>query len=137
MAKSQNSPRGSFAKQRIDLAASGEIYLHDYSSDDELITGNSTGLIVAGGVKVSNKANAQLTGNSTGLVVVGGVKISNAKYVTANTTGYIFTTAAALPAARSSAKIMVGTDSTGVNFVGVNTTGTTWKYLNVTSVKPT
>ena len=181
MAHAQSSPRGLWSKS-MHLPVSGSWIMDDYSTTSGLISANSTGVIVAGGVKVSNKANgyitadstgvvtnagikvsnkanAVLTGNSTGLVVVGGIRVSNKanavltgnatgivtnaqikvadkKYLSANSTGFIFGTVAAAPSARSSAKVTFFTNSTGANAVLVNTTGTTWKYLNVTTVLP-
>lgn len=181
MAHPQNSPRGLWAKN-LRVPTDGGLYLASYSTSSALLSANSTGVVVAGSIKVSNKtngyisanttgvvinaglkvsdkANAVLTGNSTGLVVVGGVKVSNAanavltgnstgivtnaqikvankQYLSANSTGFIFGAVAAAPAARSSAKVAFFTNSTGANAVMVNTTGTTWKYLNVTTVLP-
>ena len=53
MAHPQSSPRGLWAKNRIDVGANQ-------------ITGNSTALVLSAGVKVSNAQT--LTANSTGLV---------------------------------------------------------------------
>lgn len=124
MAHPQSSPRGLFAKKRLDIGS-------------QQLTYNSTALVLSGGVKVSNKANATLTGNSTGLIVAGQVRVSNAAYVGANSTGFIFTAKAAKPTTRSSSKWTFITNSTGVNGIAINTTGTTWKFANVTSVLPT
>lgn len=158
MAHSQNSPRGLWAKN-LRVPASGGLYLADYSTSTALLSGNSTGVVVAGGIKVSNKANgyitgdttgvvlnaglkvsnkanAVLTGNSTGIVTNAQIKVANKLYFSANSTGFIFGTKTAAPSARSSAKVAFLTNSTGANAVMVNTTGTTWKYLNVTTVLP-
>ena len=53
MAHPQSSPRGLFAKNRIDVGS-------------QQITQNSTALILSGGIKISNAQT--FTGNSTGLV---------------------------------------------------------------------
>jgi hypothetical protein len=101
MAHPQNSPRGLFAKDRIDIGS------HN------------------------------LTDNSTATIFSGQIQVSATGYIGANSSGYIFTSEAALPDARSSAKWTFITNSTGENAIAVNTTGTTWKYLNVTTVIPT
>jgi hypothetical protein len=180
MARPQNSYRGRFSKQAIDFPASGGILFTDYSSSSNLITANSTGLVLAGGIRISSKANATLTGNTTGLVVAGAIRVSNKStavisgnstgivvngairvsnkstavisgnstgvlvngklrvsgvgYVGANSTGFIFTAASVKPTARSAAKWAFFTTSTGVNSLAINTTGTTWKYVTMTSV---
>ena len=126
MAHEQNSPRGLWAKKRIDIVGS--------SSDT--ITGNSTGIVLGAGIKISNQANATVTGDASGIVVAGAIKISNKKSISANATGLILPTSAAIPTARSSCKFAVLTNSTG-NAVLINTTGNTWKYVNVTAELPT
>lgn len=102
MARSQSSPRGLFAKNRIDVGSQ------------------------------------QLTYNSTGLLLNGGIKISNKQMITANTTGFVMGNAAsALPGNVDNAITWgVISNTTGVCLF-VNSTGTTHKYLNVTSVQPT
>jgi len=127
MAHEQNSPRGLWAKKRIDIVGS--------SSDT--ITGNSTGIVLGAGIKISNQANATITGDASGIVVAGAIKISNKKSISANATGLILPTSAAILTTRSSCKFAVLTNSTGQNAVLINTTGTTWKYVNVTSELPT
>jgi len=81
-----------------------------------------------------------LTGNSTALVLSAGVKISNAQTLTANTTGLVAPDAAlsALPGnvRQGNVHIHLGTNTTG-RFLGLNTTGTSNYYLQVTSVQPT
>jgi len=104
MAHEQNSPRGLWAKKRIDIVGS---------------------------------SSNTITGDSTGIVLGAGIKISNQKSISANSTGLILPTSAAILTTRSSCKFAVLTNSTGQNAVLINTTGTTWKYLNVTSELPT
>jgi hypothetical protein len=53
MAHPQSSPRGLWAKNRIDIGANQ-------------LTGNSTALVLSAGIKVSNAQT--LTGNTTGVV---------------------------------------------------------------------
>lgn len=108
-----NSPRGLWAASKLRIGSGGVIHTA-YANTTALMTANSTGLLVAGQVRVNGQ-----------------------KYIGANTTGFIFTAAAAKPTTRSSAKWAFYTNSTGVNGILVNTTGTTWKWLNVTTVAPT
>ena len=89
MARAQNSPRGLFAKKRIDVGAAGSIYAHSYSSSTSLLSADSTGLQVAGGIKVGRVANAAISSDSTGLVTAAAIKVANkanAK-ITGNSTG--------------------------------------------------
>lgn len=80
----------------------------------------------------------QLTGNSTALILNAGIKISNAQTITGNSTGLVFgNPASALPGNVDNG-VLIGllSNSTGVALF-INSTGTTHKYLNVTSVQPT
>ena len=102
MAHPQSSPRGLWAKNRIDIGASN------------------------------------LTADSTGVTFSAGVKISNAQTLTGNSTGLVFgDPASALPGNVDNA-VLVGviSNSTGVALF-LNSTGTTHKYLNVTTAQPT
>lgn len=87
MARSQNSPRGLFAKQRIDLQTGGSIYAGSYSSTTSLLSADSTGLQVAAGIKVARKANALINGNSTGLQLVAALFSGTTRVLNANSTG--------------------------------------------------
>lgn len=81
MARPQNSPKGLYRKRQIDVV--------DASGNITALTGNSTGLVLDKGVRLSSQANASLTGNSTGLVVSGGLSLnSSAVVITVNSTGY-------------------------------------------------
>lgn len=101
MARAQNSPRGLFAKNRIDIGASN------------------------------------LTANSTGVLFSAGVRISGARYITADSTGFVVTAESSLPGnVDGGNQFTLISNSTGVA-LAVNTSGTTWKYLNVTSIQPT
>ena len=111
MARAQNSARGRFQKNVIAFPTSMGVVFNAYSESSNLLTGDSTGLVVAGAVKVSNK-----------------------KYVSANSTGFIFSAAAVKPTTRSTSKWAFITNSTGVNSLAINTTGTTWKFVDMTSV---
>jgi hypothetical protein len=121
MSHPQNSYRGAFAKERIEagngvitgnstgnlffsagIALSGEetdVITQNSTAlllagglalsgeETDIITQNSTSVNFAGGIKVSGKANAVVTGLSTGIVVTA-VKIG-AKWLTANSTGLL------------------------------------------------
>lgn len=114
MAHPQNSFRGLHAKTQYRVGASGVIF-EDYSATTALLDANSTALLVAGQVRVSG-----------------------AGYIGANSTGYLFTAETAKPSTRSAGYNWAFlTNTTGVSAVMLRTTGTTWKYLNVTSVLPT
>jgi len=102
MAHPQSSPRGLFAKNRIDIGSN------------------------------------QITGDSSGILLNAGLKISNAQLLTADSTGIVHGNAvSALPGSVDGGiQWTLVSNSTGVAFA-VNTTGTTWKYLNVTTLQPT
>ena len=123
MARAQNSAKGLFQKDRIDVGSNS-------------ITGNSTALILDAGLKVSNAQT--ITANSTAVVFGGGVKVSNAQTLTANSTGLVFgDPASTLPGSVDNG-VLIGliSNSTGVALF-INSTGTTHVYLNVTSIQPT
>lgn len=109
--RGQNSPRGLFSKNAIEV---DNLFMRDYSINTAIITANSTAVILAGGIK-----------------------ISDAQGLTADSTGIIHgDPAAALPTADHGVAWTVVSNSTGVT-ICVNTTGTTWKFLNVTTDQPT
>lgn len=76
MAHPQSSPRGYFAKSRIDAGAQN-------------ITANSTGMIFGGAVFVSNQATfGKLSANSTALVLPNSVRVgTKTTYLSSNSTG--------------------------------------------------
>lgn len=97
--------------------------------------GTIRGLIVKGSIQVGAQA---LTANSTAVITSGALQIAGKKYVNANSTGFLFSAVAAKPTTRSAGyNWTFVTNSTGVSGIGIRTTGTTWKYANVTSVLPT
>lgn len=111
MAHPQSSPRGLFAKNKVTTA--GTIMFEDYSTSTDLLSADSTGLVVAGAVKISNAVT--IAGNGTGQISVSAV--------------------AAKPSARQATKRWAFfKNSTGVTNLVINVTGTTWKYVSVTSV---
>ena len=150
MAHPQTSPRGFVAHTRIDVGANQ-------------ITGNSTALLLSQGIKISNAAGGLLTANSTALILdkdirinnkAGGavgadstslivakdLKINNVFNIAATALGVLTisgTDTAGLAGNVAAGNIQIGTNSTGATFIAVRTTGTTWKYLNVTTALPT
>jgi hypothetical protein len=101
MARSQNSPRGLFAKWQYRVPVGKGMLFDDYSTSNNLLTANSTGLKVRGGAFIATNVSTALpTSEDKGIAMQ---LISN---------------------------------STGVALV-VNSTGTTWKYLNTTVNQPT
>lgn len=77
MAHSQSSPRGLFAKARIDVAGTN-------------LTGNSTGMIFSGAVYASgSSSNKAITADTTG-VIVGALKIGSwSTAITVDSTGIL------------------------------------------------
>lgn len=67
MAHPQNSPRGLFAKNRIDVGA-------------QYMTANSTAVVFSGAVAFSGVSAKTITSNSTGIKI-------GARYISTNTTG--------------------------------------------------
>lgn len=123
MAHPQNSPRGLFAKGRINVGSTG-VFFTNYSATTALLTANSTALKVAGGVQVSGKSTAKITGDSTGIVLAGAVKVGN------KTTGVINvnTTALIVKALRiNTLASYITSNSTGIKlgtrYISTNTTG--------------
>jgi len=76
MAHPQSSPRGYFAKKRIDVGSSGLTY-------------NSTGVIFSLAVFVSNQTTyGKLSANSTALILPNSVRVgAKTTYLTSNSTG--------------------------------------------------
>ena len=110
MSHPQNSPRGLFTKKDFRVGTSGHVYFDSYATT-ALLTANSTGLLVAGSVRVSGK-----------------------RYISANSTGFLPQTTATIPSARSlTGRFAFIKTAAGTGAIAVNTTGATWKYLRVTS----
>ena len=76
MAHPQNSPRGLFAKARIDVGSAQTTY-------------NSTGIIFAGAVYASGQTTyGKLSANSTALILPNSVRVgTKTTYFTSNSTG--------------------------------------------------
>ena len=114
MARPQNSARHE-AFTRVTLAASGEFHAADYSTSSKALNFDSNGAIFAGGIKISNK-----------------------QLITANSTGFVLANYASdLPGnVDNGALFGLISNSTGVALF-INSTGTTHKYLSVTTKFPT
>lgn len=98
------------------------------------ITQNSTAVTIPDGLYLSAQSTNPTTQNSTGVLFAGQVRVGGQRYVGGNTTGYLFTTEAGLPATDGgNYKWTFVVNSTGVAGIAVNTTGTTWKYVRMTS----
>lgn len=79
----------------------------------------------------------QLTDDATNLALSSGISLSGLQGLDGNSTAIIHANPeSAIPTTDNGAAWTVISNSTGVA-LAVNTTGTTWKYLNVTSVQPT
>ena len=107
MARPQNSPRGLFQKERIDVGS-------------QQLTYNSTALLISGGltaVGAVTLGSTLLSGDATGAIILD--------------------TTAALPGNVSAdgAGILLVSNSSGTALV-INTTGTTWVYANTTTANP-
>jgi hypothetical protein len=96
----QNSPRGLFIK-----ATSLQV-------GTQVISGNTTGLTLAGGLALSGKSKF-MTANSTATVII--------------------PTVTTKPAARVVGGLCFVSNSTG-KMLAYHSTGTTWKYASATSV---
>ena len=96
------------------------------------------GLVTTRKLIIGSSGNtAGLTVDSTAVLLSVGVKLNNSQTLTGNSTAIVHgNPESALPSTDNGAAWTIISNSTGVA-VAVNTTGTTWKYLNVTSVQPT
>jgi hypothetical protein len=144
----QNSPRGLWSKVKILIGTGGQALTGDstalilagglkVSGEDVTLTANSTSMVISGSLRLSGNSTGIVSHDSTGrLTANGGIKINNAYVITADNTALTGPNSA-LPGNYSTANIAFGQNSTGNSFVAVRTTGTTWKYLNVTTALPT
>lgn len=137
MSRPQNAPKGLFTKKQINVGT-------------QELTYNSTHLILSGGIKLGGAAGGAITANSTGATFAGAVTLGAGLTLNGSlnlggtvngsnsTTNSIITSAtAALPGnVQGVVGLTVLQNSTGIAYL-VNTTGTTWKYLNVTTAQPT
>lgn len=117
---SQNSPRGLFIKQNIGIAEEGGLFLEDYSQRTAALTASATGVQFAGGIKLSGTSKAMIAGAGPGLTLSG--------------SSIVFTAPGGdLPGnVDRGGAITIMSNSTGVALC-LNTTGTTWRYIEVTS----
>lgn len=129
MATAQGSPRGLLYKNGIKLVN---------STGSVQMTPNASGLVLDGGIRISDKAGGQVSANTTALILPGQVRLGATKHIGGNSTGYLFTAVAAKPSTRTAGyNWTMITNSTGVSGIAIRTTGTTWKFVNLTSVLPT
>lgn len=86
MSKPQNSPRGVFAKSRIEISPSGGIVFHDYSTSTAAITADSNGVAFAGRVAMASESELPSTdGGDYKIVLV--VNSTGVAGLAINTTG--------------------------------------------------
>ena len=99
------------------------------------ITQNSTAVTIPDGLTLSGLAHANaITQNSTALILPGQVQVNAARYIGGNSTGYLFTSEAAAPDTDGGDyKWTLIVNSTGVAGIAINTTGTTWSFVRMTS----
>lgn len=101
---------------------------------------NSTALILDKDIRINDKAGGAVGADSTSLIVAKDLKINNVFNMAATALGVLTisgTDTAGLAGNVAAGNIQIGTNSTGATFIAVRTTGTTWKYLNVTTALPT
>ena len=133
MARSQNTPRENLIVRRLEMASNGTgVFTSDSTGNlrfskglalsgetTDVITQNSTALLLAAGLALSGESTDIITQDSTAVIIPAAIRITAASAV--------------LSGRKSPGTLMMVGNSTG-NMLAVNTTGTTWKYLNVTSV---
>lgn len=139
----QNSPRGLFAKQNIAIGEGGGLFLEDYSGRTAVLTASSTGLQTPGQLKLGGHAEAIMVGSVTAVQFSGGIKLNGNAKALINAAGPGLTlTGSSIVFSAPGASIPGNVDRGGgltimSNSTGValclNTTGTTWRYLEVTS----
>ena len=143
----QNSPRGLFAKQNIAIGEGGGLFLEDYSGRTAVLTASSTGLQTPGQMKLGGHAEAIMVGSVTAVQFSGGIKLNGNAKALINASGPGLTLSgssivcsgpgSAIPGnVDRGAAITMISNSTGVAWC-LNTTGTTWRYIEVTGVQRT
>mgnify|MGYP001124515787 CR=1 FL=1 len=124
------------AANSTGLVSGSGITLTSGSNTIEL-SANSTAMVSSAGVRLTSGSDTvDLTANSTGVAVNGGIKLNSGLHFSANSTGFIPETVSSVPSTDTDALFSVYANSTG-NYMLINQTGTTWYYLNVTTVAPT
>jgi len=117
---SQNSPRGLFIKQNIGIAEGGGLFLDDYSTRTAALTASTTGVQFAGGIKLSATSKGLISASGPGLSLVGSSIVFSAP-------------GGSIPGnVDRGGGVTIMSNSTGVALC-LNTTGTTWRYIEVTS----
>ena len=144
----QNSPRGLFQKEAIAFSvapstarmtgnSSGQVvFAGGIKVTTQVVTGNSTALFTAGGLALSGEATDIITQDSTGVKLAAGLYVSaqTTNPLTQNAGGFLLGLTAA-PSGDGAGAIVAGANTTG-HYVKINSTGTTWKFLDVTTVQP-
>ena len=144
MAHPQNSPRGLFAKDQANIttlvpAIDGDSVVFENglligTSDTAQITANTTGIILAGAIRINDVAAGQVSANSTALIIPVAAKIGT-QTLTSNSTAITITGGpTGLPSA-AAGSIAFGSNTTG-QWMGIRLTDTSWAYFNTTSVQP-
>ena len=114
MAHPQSSPRGLFAKERIDVGS-------------QQLTYNSTAMIFSAGVQITG-AGGLITANSTGLTTAGTVTLGGMLIGSGSAGALVLDTTAALPGNVSADGFVLVENSTGKN-LAINTTGQPGYFL--------
>lgn len=96
---------------------------------------DSTGNIKASaGLYLSGKTTEPVAQNSTGFLFPDQIRVDGARYIGANSTGFLLTAETALPSTDGGDfKLTLVVNSTGVAGLAINTTGTTWAYFKTTA----
>ena len=122
MAHPQGTPRGHIATQRLSIGTGN-------------IQADSTGnMKLSAGLYLSGQTAEPVAQNSTGFLFPDQIRVDGARYIGANSTGFLITAETALPATDGGGyKLTLVVNSTGVAGLAINTTGTTWKYFKTTA----
>ncbi len=112
---------------------SGALYLSGKTS--KKLTSNSSGFI-SNGYLYPGRTSKYIHANSTAVIVQGALYVNTKQYIKANSTGLGFVHAGTKPTTAGTATLSFNTDSTG-RYLSIRQTGTTWLYVQQTSVRPT
>jgi hypothetical protein len=118
MPASTNSPRGLISKKK-------------FKSQDQTMTGNTTGMVFSGQKLALAASTNYITENTTGQITLpSGLALSGkTNMLTANSTcPVILPTRTAIPTTRTVGGVCFVSNSTGKR-LAFHSTGTTWKYL--------
>jgi len=123
MSHPQNSYRGDFAKERIEVGG---------ASGTSVLTANTTGLLLSKGLALSGESTDVITQNSTALFLAGGLALSGeaTDIITQNSTSVNF--AAGIKVSGQANAVMTGL-STGVVLTAIKI-GAHWLTANSTGL---